>query len=361
VLKNGFDQAEGYRYLTRILRAGLESFLECNDTNAPVLAALANGLREGPIKLGSDNPDNLYQNANLDSRETYLLKGDRGQAQYLGFGSQAGTYGQAGGLATVMYIDYADLKELNPDGSFEIILSGTRPAKGNWLELRDPSKGGPTQAMLIVRQTFRNRLVEVPAKLTIKRISGPHEPSHLTCSKVEESLQTIALFVCGATMMFSRWSLGFQKHPNTLPLFDQEASNKAGGDPQIRYYHSYWELKCPDDCLMIESLPLDCEYWNFQLNNHWMESLDYRYFTVHVNKWTANYHPTTGQVRVIVAHKNPEEHCSEEVLKKIRPYNWIDTCNHKQGQMSWRWVKIKVPEDKVPKTIKSSVVKFGVF
>ena len=51
---------------------------------------------------GADNPDNLYQSANLDSRETYRLYGKRGTVNYLGFGTQAGSYGQAGGLATVV-------------------------------------------------------------------------------------------------------------------------------------------------------------------------------------------------------------------------------------------------------------------
>ena len=50
----------------------------------------------------------------------------------------------------------------------------------------------------------------------------------------------------------------------------------AGGDPNIRYYHSYWRLPA-GMALRIRVRPPPCRCWNFQLNNHWMESLDYRY------------------------------------------------------------------------------------
>jgi hypothetical protein len=36
-------QAEGYRYLARLVRAGLENFLECADPNAPKFTSIANG------------------------------------------------------------------------------------------------------------------------------------------------------------------------------------------------------------------------------------------------------------------------------------------------------------------------------
>lgn len=56
-----FNQAEGYRYLTRLIRGSLENFMECSDVEAPRLVAIANGTRSAPVKIGADNPDNLYQ------------------------------------------------------------------------------------------------------------------------------------------------------------------------------------------------------------------------------------------------------------------------------------------------------------
>ena len=45
-------QAEGYRYLSRLLRAGLEAFLEFADPRAPVLRRMVHET----VKMGSDNP-----------------------------------------------------------------------------------------------------------------------------------------------------------------------------------------------------------------------------------------------------------------------------------------------------------------
>ena len=58
-----------------------------------------------------------------------------------------------------------------------------------------------------------------------------------------------------------------------------------------------------------------------------MESLDYRYHTICISKGTAEYEKD-GSVSIIVAHKNPE-------LK-----NWLNTCDHLEGTMCWRWYRL---------------------
>jgi hypothetical protein len=191
-------------------------------------------------------------------------------------------YGKPGGLRTVDYKDAGEL-EIGKDGVFKIQVSRKPPSKGNWLKLAED----PEQALLIVRQTFGDRNIEQPAQLTITRIlqegeegadsqtDEPVRPEYVTARAIDEALSTSGLFVAGASMMFARWAKEFQVHSNQLPLFDVERSNKAGGDPKIRYYHSHWRL-LPGEALIIRAQPPECNAWNFQLNNYWMESLDYR-------------------------------------------------------------------------------------
>ena len=141
-------------------------------------------------------------------------------------------------------------------------------------------------------------------------------------------------------MLFSKWAKGFQNHSNELPLFDPEVSNAAGGDASIIYYHSHWKLE-DDEALVIAVTPPECDTWNFQLNNYWMESLDYRYFTIHINKHTCQYQPD-GSIRLVIAHDDPG-----------LP-NWVNTVGHQSGTMCFRWVRATVHPQPATRVVKVS-------
>jgi len=172
---------------------------------------------------------------------------------------------------------------------------------------------------------YLDRETETPADLRIERIGGASRPAPVTPELVDKGLASAAGLVVGCSNLFSGWAQGFEKHVNELPHFDDSVSMGAGGDPNICYYHSYWQLE-PAEALVIEVTPPECDYWNFQLNNHWMESLDYRYFKIWVNKRSARLRED-GSVRVVVAHQDPGVD------------NWIDPCGHDRGTMCWRWIR----------------------
>lgn len=328
-----FDRAEGYRYLTRLLRAALETFIEGADPLAPELLRTAHET----VKMGNDNPDNYYQNAPISGRHEYRIKGNRGTVHYLGFGTQAGNYGATGSLDTTGYLEAKDM-QIAPDGSFEIVVS-TEKRPGNWLPMK------PESRTLVVRQTRLDREKEQIAEMTIERIDGPHQPRPLSAERVDRGLKGSAFFVMGCAKLFQKWADDFQKHPNRLPLFDPAVAGAAGGDPNIVYYHSYWEL-APDEALVIDVLPPECDYWNFQLSNHWLESLDYRYWTIHVNKGTAVYRPD-GSVRVVVAHEDPGVP------------NWLSTAGHRRGAMCWRWIRAQEHPEPQTRVVKTADLKNG--
>lgn len=320
--QDSFQQAEGLRYLTRLTRASLEAFVEYADPAFPVLRRMVHET----VKMGADNPDNYYFNAQIDgSKYEYRISGNRNTVHYLGFFTQNGSYGTTGGLAPCGQLEGNDLF-IEEDGGFEIILSKEKRGK-NWLNIEDET------GLVMVRQTFLNRFEEVAAELKIENLNGQKSPAPITPKMIDEGLKMASMFVAGAPLLFARWAKGFQKHPNQLPLFDPEVSNAAGGDKNIIYYHSYWKL-AEDEALIITVMPPECDSWNFQLNNYWMESLDYRYFNICVSKGNAIYEEDGG-ILVVVSNEN----------QGIG--NWIDTCKHTEGTMCWRWYRLPENADAV--------------
>lgn len=319
--RDPFQQAEGVRYLTRLIRAGLEAYIEYADPAFPVLRSMVHET----VKMGADNPDNFYQNAQISGEYSYQITGRRNSVDYLGFFTRNGNYGTTGGLAPCGKLESKDLV-LEGDGSFEIILS-KEPRGRNWLKIDEET------SLLIVRQTFFDRSTEVAADLQIKNLDGRSAPGPVSPGLIDEGLKTASMFVAGVSLLFTRWSKDFRKHTNRLPMFDPAASNAAGGDPGIIYYHSHWKLE-EDQMLVIEVQPPECDNWNFQLNNYWMESLDYRYHRISINKGSAVY-DKNGWVRVVVAREDPGMD------------NWLETAGHDEGTMCWRWYRLKKGEKPV--------------
>ena len=322
------NRAEGFRYLSRITRAALETFVEYNDPLAPELRRVIHET----AKMGSDNPDNFYQNATISGDHDYRISGNRGTVNYLGFYTQKGGYGEGRGLPPTGAVEAKDL-DIDDDGTFELVLS-CEEKSGNWLPMEKET------GLLMVRQTFLDRDSEVPAELTIERVGGDGKATEFSPTAFAQGLTKSAMLTMGASMLFKNWAEGFKKHKNTLPRFDPEVNRQAGGDDNIAYYHSYWEV-APDEALVIEAMPPQCDHWNFQLNNYWMESLDYRHYNIHVNKHTARYRPD-GSVVVVVAHED-------------RGFdNWINTVGHSCGTMCWRWVRASDNPEPKTKLVKLS-------
>lgn len=309
------DRAEGWRYLARLTRVGLEMMLEYGNPDFPVPYHASSPT----IKIGADNPDNLYLNATIAGDREYRIRGTRGTVPYLSFATKANRYAVDGTMASTGELDARDLR-VEADGTFEITLSCVK-RPGNWLPMAADS------SMLLVRNTFLDRPREIPASMTIERIGAPSKPQPLSAAQLDRALMTTAAFVRGTAHTFAEWAQLFRERPNELATVEQTMFQRAGGDPNIFYLHGYWSVAA-DQALVIELEPPVCEIWNFQLDNYWMESLDYRYVPICVNNYTAK-HNDDGTVTLVVAHEN-------------RGFtNWLDPDGHMSGTMLLRWIRAK--------------------
>ncbi len=321
---NAFDRAEGWRYLTRLTRIGLEMFVEAGTAEFPTFMVPSHET----AKIGADNPDMSYMAARINGRYRYRVWGNRGTVSSINFSTKRGGYDQGGKLLPSGFIDTNTL-QVEPDGSFELTLSSD-PAPGNWLKLDADA------VQLLVRQVYLDRRTEKAAQIRIECLeSAGSSPPPLDPAQFHDNLQRVGSFVENTSRLFANWAQSYQPHTNELPPADQAVCQSAGGDPNIFYYHSYWQLE-DDEALLFEldEIP-SCEYWNLQINNHWMESLDYRYFQVCLNSHSAHLRPDGG-VTLVLASRDPGIP------------NWLQTAGHARGTMCWRW--IGAPQPQHPRT-----------
>jgi hypothetical protein len=312
------DRAEGWRYLSRLTRMALEVCFENADPDFPTLL----NIPHATAKAGADNPGILYFTAAVAGGREYRLRGTRGSVASLSFATKSlvAKTGSAVGQTVAISTGELDGKNLvlGPDGTFEIAVSAA-PRSGNWLPLADSSN------VLTVRQTFLDKSQEVPAAVSIERVGGPKTPGLLTAKRTDWALREAAEMVARIAHRYAEWAKWYQAIPNTLRTVEGSPLREEVDDPNLRYLHGYWTLG-PDEALVIHTAVPRCEAWTFQVNNYWMESLDYRYHQIWVNKRTARYN-VDGSATLILAASDPGVG------------NFLDTAGHSCGTMVLRWIR----------------------
>ena len=307
--EDAFDRAEGLRYLSRLTRHFLKANVEDADPAAVAVST------ESP-KIGLDNPDYVYAGARLSGAYEYRLRGSLGDAERISLGTFSGGLGTREGLVRDGYVTTDEL-EIGPDGSFQVALSRD-PRPGNWLAMR------PGTNSLQVRQTLLERRRQTPGTIELERVDGGEGPAPLDPAGFARALDRTAATVDGTVALFLRWTESFRAHGHEIRELDPELLAVAQGDPNTSYHYGYWELG-EDEALVVELEPPECEYWNLQIGNHWLESLDFRHHQAHVNHHTA-VPSADGSVRIVIARRDPGV------------ANWLDTAGHARGGLALRWV-----------------------
>jgi len=307
------DRVEGFRYLARLTSHALGRFSERPNPARPEISYNA-------PRIGGDNPDFLYGSCTIRGEHDYVLRGNREQAYNVGIGSYYGGLGSGKGLLCSGYLLLNDL-EVDAQGNFEIQVSREEKA-GNWLPLLQESNA------ILIRQTVLDRAGDTPANLTIQCLAGEAavtalEP--LQAEAFEKSLQLAGLFVGGVVGQFLHWTNTFKAASNEIHPLDPSLLAFAQGDPNTSYNNGYFELAA-GEVLEVELAPPACDYWNLQITNHWLESLDYLDYRTHYNHGNARV-DSDGKVRLYIARTDPG-----------RP-NWIDTAGHDRGCIALRWIK----------------------
>ncbi len=331
------DRAEWYRFLTRLIRSGLERLVENAEPTRP-------RLRDVPwrqsINVQTVDQDHLM--CQFDEPRDYRLIGTRGTIPYFVLASLAAPAPDdvgaqdwtPQGLDGLKLFDPSNLKTrgfigsqqliVAPDGTFEIIFSQNDPGEGkNWLKLT------PDTNCVLIRLVWSDRATETAPGMRLERMDGAvAEP--VTPALVANNLAWAGQNVLGYAELVRNWWQGSQGNFITkLNRLDfsraQYLSN--GGVPDRHVAFGGWQ-KGLDEAIVLEFTPPECEYWNFQLCNIWQENLD---TFEDGNGWISNYRHVVGsdgKVRIVIAERDPGV-----------GGNWINAFGHDKGIWGLRFVR----------------------
>jgi len=383
--------AEGYRYLMGFLHSAVERAFH-EDPTRPHFRNALSIVNRATI----DNADAIYFFAAIDGRQSYVVSGRvedwrawRGEApattgrkapHYLIFEASSGVLaGDSGDLRELRpglktqtgRLDSSQL-QVEPDGTFEILLAPERPPghTGNFVSTLklvdrphpdDPDAPPERYADYVSgRQLFDDWAREDAIHLAIRQLGaeGTAAPAYGPEQAAAE-LRRCGELVQGQMHFWNAfWTIlmgtyghregslpgiGFQR--NAFNQVNAASGATGGGMSTNLYAGCVFELE-PDEALIVENrIPTPPQYIGFQLGNLWGESLEYGDRVGSLNGAQSEVDPD-GVIRWVVAHRDPGVP------------NWLDTAGHREGFVAPRWAYSEQPAPEDWPTLEAKKVRF---
>ena len=337
------DRVEGFRYLIRMIAMASARAIERRTPGqTPRPIRLIPPPRRGGQGVQSPNQDHIV--VPIDPEYRYRVTGRVGDAYtHLSAWSppipaDVGAF-QVGDRGEDMLDHFNPNMALTPhsfvlsdlaeqDGqNVDFVLSVEDPGPGEtWFPITEQIRE------LMGRVVYTDRRAQAPPWLAIRCLEAHRQPATPDPDDMAARLAIAAQLVLGVQSDYAGWTRDLLGRPNQL-RYTREWYERIGGSPDDRHFEfGYWRL---DDghALVIEFTEPDCEQWNFQLCNHWMENLaDYARGVGYVDSRDAEV-DGGGVVRIVVS---PSE---------VDTDNWVDSGGRDHGVMGLRFVQpVSVPE-----------------
>jgi len=321
------DVVEGFRNALHLLSVATDCYLE-GDPERPELVRIVSPTR----KMMGDNPDAIYHFARLRGDRRYRLFGKRGDSGYLSFTVHGRSDdGRLGAAAESVLADVNDRGlKLEPDGSFEVILSAEKPAgAANWIPLA-------TNAASLVVRNYWEREASTAAdpsaevEISIEPLDDPGTRLPLDDARFAERLRDVVAYLRGTTLDMVEMStlpLPFvSRTPNELPtpVVFGRAGSDSWGAVDIAYSMAPYRLE-DDEALLLEGSFPACAYASVVLWNRHMQCFEYRDRPTWRNRANTEV-DADGRFRMVIAHRDPGV------------ANWLDTEGHRDGTIFWRFL-----------------------
>ena len=308
-------QAEGFRYLTRFLEAGIRTCVEYADPDHPEFCRMI----ERGMTWGLDCPDCLYLYASVRGDAEYRIHGRLGSANHLDLQVNYGhfAFGDISKWGTLSSRIGSEL-EVGPDGRVEIALSA-RAQPGNWLRLE------PNAEFVLVRQYFGDWEHESPADLVIERVGETLPAPPVRSEQMAERLERLVTWLEKGSALWESMSRGLVNgSPNRLQVFRPPEDDARGGLAGQAY--GMGGFRCaPHEALLVEFTPPVCHHWSVSLASWYWETIDYASRQSCLNGQQARL-DADGRFRGVICHADPGVP------------NWLDPGGHEQGTLAARFL-----------------------
>ena len=305
-------RAELYRQLVMNIALGYFMYYQCDERHPDWIPFLNSAFLLQP------NPDDTYYLAVLDVQGTYRISGTRGSVHILTFAlgfEPMGTSDRIGGGLGQFDVD--DLK-LGKDGSFEVLLSGTKPKgyEGNWWPLPAGTKS------IIARQRSYDWAGERDARFAIERLDVAELKPRMPLAEIDAKLRAI---LGGYAERLSRIWLQYQNQVRDQGVINKLEFTGFNGALPVQVYWQGIYQPAPDEALILETeLPKKVRYWNVQLNDVLWNAIEFIHRQSSLNGHQARL-DTNGKFRAVISLTDPGVS------------NWLDPAGYTQGMLIGRW------------------------
>jgi len=305
------EVAQGMRFILRDIAMTAESPGDPNPAR-PDSVRMDTTVR----KIGGDNPDGEYHLATIDGRYSYRITGNRGSVRYFSLNVNAGRGMTKRRMAAFLNDQTIDFDR---DGNFTLLLSRERPSlEGQWVEIPEDASS------IMLRQYIADRDREELVSIEI----GPlGEAPPITDTSDEDIADALTAMNYALVFLANLHKLVLPEaweRPNEFFTIDADTLGGSISTPDNLYMIGSFDVG-RDEALVIEVEPPQTRYWNFALETHWHESIDYLYRTT--SRTLENVTPdAAGKVKFVIAQQDPGV------------ANWLDPMGNERGFMTFRWL-----------------------
>lgn len=304
---------EAHRLLFAIIATGYQTAFA--DPDLPDFVPPVNSV----LNTVGVNPDFIYGAARIDGAGVYRLSGTRGDGVFVFIDLVAGGLGPMEELGPSVGMIDLDECALGPDGAFDILLGGERPAghAGDWFPL------DPRAVTVGLRHAYYDWGADRELRIAIERVDKPVGSRPMPASEIAHRLDRLAGFV----ERYATFALGYgqrQRAQGFVNRLEHDDWAGRGGVAGQHYYQGVFSLAAGEAMIIETELPERVRYWNVQLNDPMWNTIDWINHQSSLNAGQATL-DGDGRFRAVIALEDPGVP------------NWLDPAGRSEGSLMLRW------------------------